>query len=136
MFEQLHGLMHAIKAQMRDAVVADNDGFPPMAARALAFFARNPGSTPSDLVAHAGRDKAQIARIIKFLEDERYVARTPDPADRRSYSLALTERGRAIQKQMQAQRKRVLQTLLTGVSDAERAQLAALLARLRANLDS
>ena len=133
-YEQLHDLMHAIRAQLRDVASTDLDGLPAMAARALAFVARHPGSTPSDMVEHSGRDKAQIARLIKQLEDERYVARAPDPRDGRSYTLTLTERGRAVQKKMDAHKRRVLAAMLDGVSEAERAQLIALLHRLRGNL--
>lgn len=134
-YEQLHDLMHAFSAQMRGAVADDLDGLSAMASRVLAYLARRPGSTPSEMVEYSGRDKAQIARIIKQLEEERYVTRAPDPRDGRSYTLTLSERGRAVHKKMEAHRRRVLQAMLRGVSDGERAQLSALLHRLHDNLD-
>lgn len=133
-FEQMHELVHAYKAQMRDVLDAAA-GVSPMAARALAHIVRHPGCTPGDLVAHSGRDKAQIARLLKDLEEAHYITRAPDPGDRRSYTLQLTERGRALHKKMHGQRRRAAQALTRGIADDELAQLSALLHRLLANAE-
>jgi hypothetical protein len=36
-----------------------------MEGKVLGFFARHPGATQRDLAQHSGRDKAQLARLIK-----------------------------------------------------------------------
>jgi DNA-binding MarR family transcriptional regulator len=126
--------MHAMKTQILEAFRDDADGLAPGAWRALLFFARNPGSTPTDLAVHAQRDKAQIARLIKDLVDAGYLKREPDPEDGRSHLLTLSARGRAVEERMSAHRKRLGQRLVAGFSSRERAQLSALLRRLRQNL--
>jgi DNA-binding MarR family transcriptional regulator len=133
-YEQIQGLMHAMKTHMLETFRDDADGLAPGAWRALLFFARNPGSTPSDLVVHAQRDKAQITRLIKDLVDAGYLKREPDPRDGRSHLLTLSARGRAIEARMSAHRKRLGVRLVAGLSHRERSQLSSLLRRLRQNL--
>jgi DNA-binding MarR family transcriptional regulator len=134
--EQLHALMHQFKSHMHHAVRgADDDAIAPMEARALNFFARTPGSTASDLVAHSRRDKAQITRLIKQLEERGLIAGAPDPDDRRRQCLHLTEHGHAMQRKMQQHRKRWAATLVKDFNAADREQLLTLLARMRRNIE-
>ena len=48
---------------------------------------------PSDLAAREGIRPPTLTRILSVLEDGGYVARTPDPADRRASLITVTERG-------------------------------------------
>ena len=121
--ERLHALMHHFKSRMHQAVREEGDGLAPMEARALAYFARHPGHTQSDLVQHAGRDKAQIARIVRLLMERGLLDSEPDPQDRRSQRLQLTERGRVVQRKMQQHRARHEAQLLACLSDTQRRQL-------------
>ena len=134
--EQLHGLMHAFRSHLREAGRSREQALAPMEAKALNFFARQPGSTAADLVAHSGRDKAQIARLIKPLLDAGLLAREADAADGRHIRLRATDAGRAMHRAMQQQRKRLSARLVEGLSAEELAQLNQLLARMRANLDA
>jgi DNA-binding MarR family transcriptional regulator len=133
-YGQMQALMHAMKTHILEALREDANGLAPGAWRALLFFAQNPGSTPSDLAAHAQRDKAQIARVIKELVDAGYLKREPDPKDGRSHLLTLSARGRAIEEKMRAHRRRLGLRLVAGFGDRERAQLSSLLRRLSQNL--
>lgn len=134
--EQLHGLMHAFRSHLREAGRSREQTLAPMEAKALNFFARQPGSTAADLVAHSGRDKAQIARLIKPLLAAGLLAREADAADGRHVRLRATDAGRAMHRAMQQQRKRLAARLVEGLSAQELAQLNQLLARLRGNLDA
>jgi DNA-binding MarR family transcriptional regulator len=133
-YAQIQALLYAMKAQILEAFREDADGLAPGAWRALLFFAQNPGSTASDLAAHAQRDKAQVARVIKDLVDAGYVKREPDPKDGRSQLLTLSARGRAIKARMSVHERRLGLRLVAGFSDRERAQLSLLLRRLSENL--
>jgi DNA-binding MarR family transcriptional regulator len=133
-YTQLQELTYAIRAQIFEAFRDGADGLAPGSWRALLFFARNPGSTPSDVAAHAQRDKAQIARLIKDLVDAGYLKREPDPEDGRSHLLTLSARGRVIEERMSAHRKRLGLRLLAGFSCRERTQLSSLLRRMSHNL--
>ena len=132
--EQLHALMHRIKRHHQQAARALGDALAPMEARALGYFARHPGASARDLVEHAGRDKAQVARLVRSLIDRGLLEATPSPTDQRSQCLALTAAGTALQRQLSSSRRRIDAALIAGLSDKEREQLSRLLARLHASL--
>ncbi len=126
----LHALMHRYKRHMHQGLRDLSGGVGPMEARALGFVAQHPGSSASDLAAHSGRDKAQIARLLQQLLDRGLLAREADPADGRRQQLALTDSGRAAQRLMARQRQRFASRAMAGLDGAEQAQLLALLQRL------
>lgn len=134
--DALHALMHRYKRHMHQALREQDGGIGPMEARALAFFSRHPGSSASELVAHSGRDKAQIARLLQQLQDRGLLARQADPADGRRQQLALTDAGRAAQRLMARQRQRFASQMTAGLDAAEQAQLLALLQRLVHQIDA
>lgn len=61
----------------------------------LSIVGENPGVTPVVLSRASGRDKSTITPILRDLVQEKLVRREPNPSDRRSYGLHLTESGRA-----------------------------------------
>ena len=134
--DRLHTLMHGLRRHLQEAVREDGDGLGPMEARCLGYFMRHEGATQSDLVQHSGRDKAQIARIVKALHERGLLQSTPDPDDGRCQRVTLTEQGRSMQRTMQLRRQRFERAMLAGFSDGERAQLQAQLDRMLANLDA
>jgi DNA-binding MarR family transcriptional regulator len=61
---------------------------------------RNDGINQEMFARDLGYDKATIARAIRRLEEEGYVARERNPDDRRAYRIRLSGRGRSIEKTM------------------------------------
>jgi DNA-binding MarR family transcriptional regulator len=107
-----------------------------MEVKALGFFARHPGATQSDLVAHSGRDKAQVARQIRALRERGLLEAQADETDRRSSRLSLSEEGKAVHAALHSNDGRLKQQALAGFSAVEQGTLVALLARVRANLQA
>ena len=132
--ELLHALTHRMKRHLHHSVRALPEAPAPMEWRALGFFARHPGASARDLVAHAGRDKAQVARLVRALVERGLLAATPSPSDMRSQCLSLTEAGLAVHRQLAQARRRIDAALIAGLNAAEQSQLAALLARLHDSL--
>ncbi len=132
--DRLHALMHGLRRHLQEAVRQDSEGLGPMEARCLGYFMRNDGGTQRDLVQHAGRDKAQIARIVKSLLDRGLLVSSPDPNDGRSQRLSVTAAGQALQRRMQQHRARFEKTLTAGLTASERSSLLALLDRLQDNV--
>ncbi|MEP6504860.1 MAG: MarR family transcriptional regulator, partial [Betaproteobacteria bacterium] len=95
-----------------------------------------PGATLSDLAQHSGRDKAQLARLVKGLRDRELLHAAADTADRRNVHLTLSDAGHAIQRALRQQARTLNARALDGLDAKEQAQLVALLARLKANLDA
>jgi DNA-binding MarR family transcriptional regulator len=104
-------------------------GLAAMEARTLRFIARHPGCTQSDIVRASGRDKAQIARIIKILRAREFVGH-PAGGGRRAQPLALTAAGTAVHLRAESLRADTARELVAGLDSSERAQLETLLGGL------
>ena len=135
-FETIHTLMHLFRGQQFRALRDGPTAITHMEAKALGFFARHPGATPSELVAHSGRDKAQVARLIAGLKERGLLLAEADPDDRRVQRLRLSPESAKAQAAVRAQGDKLAQAAMQGLSAAECEQLLGLLARVRANLDA
>jgi DNA-binding MarR family transcriptional regulator len=135
-FEAIHAIMHLYRARQMRAPAGLEPELTHMEGKVLGFFARHPGATLSDLVAHSGRDKAQLTRLIKGLRDKDFLVAQLDEVDRRLTRLRLSGTGEALHAQRHRIGAEAAALALEGVSEAERAKLLALLERVRANLDA
>lgn len=132
--ETMHAIMHLYRsAQHRSLRDGPND-LAHMEVKALGFFARHPGATQSELVAHSGRDKAQVARQIRALRERGLLEARADEADRRSAHLYLSEQGRAVHAALHSNDGRLKEAALQGFTEQEQGALLDLLSRVRANL--
>ncbi len=134
--EAMHAIMHLYRARQFRSLRAGAHELAHMEAKALGYFARHPGATQSDLVAHSGRDKAQVARLIRVLRERGLLEATADEADRRSTRLSLSAEGTALHAALHRDDGRLAEAALAGMADAEREALRGLLARVRANLEA
>lgn len=131
----VHTVMHQLRSlQYRHLRDGPHD-ITHMDTRVLGYFGRHPGATQSDLAAHSGRDKAQLARLVKGLRDRGLLAATADADDRRNVRLALTGEGEAVHASLRERALQLGDDAVAGFSAAEREQLAVLLRRVQANLD-
>jgi MarR family transcriptional regulator, temperature-dependent positive regulator of motility len=135
-FEAMHDLMHAYRAHMVRAMASVHPELTLNEVRALSFVGRHPGATQKELVHHSGADKAQVARMVGMLEDKGWLERVPNAEDKRSRCLALSEQGQAVFKAMRASRQALSALLLKNCDGETQAQLLALLARVRSNVDA
>jgi DNA-binding MarR family transcriptional regulator len=133
--ELVHVVMHQFRSRQFQALRDGAHDITHMESKTLGFFARRPGATLSDLVAHSGRDKAQLAKLVKALRDRGWLVAEPDPADRRSIRLRPSAAGEAAQKALHAEARSLSARALDGLSAQEQAQLVDLLGRVRNNLD-
>ncbi|MBI3368664.1 MAG: MarR family transcriptional regulator [Burkholderiales bacterium] len=136
LLDLIHTLTHQARSRQFQALRDGPHALTHMEAKVLGFFGRRPGATQSDLVQHSGRDKAQVARLIMGLRERGLLAGEADENDRRQQRLTLTADGNAVQRALRQQAKRLHARAVAGLTVAERAQLAALLLRLRANLEA
>ena len=133
--ELVHSVMHQYRSRQYRVLRDGPHDITHMDAKVLGFFSRNPGATQSDLAAHSGRDKAQLARLIGGLRERGLLESSADADDRRSQRVTLTLDGQAVQKTLKAQARRLARTAVAGFTDQEREHLVALLERVRINLD-
>ena len=76
-----------------------------------------------------------VTGITDQLERERLVVRVPDPADRRAYSVKLTEAGHRAFAGMAAVHEGWIEELLQDISPDDKGQLIGLLSQMKRHLD-
>lgn len=135
-FEAIHAVMHLYRAAQYRGLRDGPHELTHMDGKVLGFFARHPGATQKELSLKSGRDKGQLARLIGGLKERGLLDAQPDEADRRSVRLQLTPEGRKVQQALQRQGRRLAEQAAASLGDEERRQLAVLLAKVRANLES
>ncbi len=134
-FESIHAIMHLFRSEQYRVLRDGPHELTHLEGRLLGFFARRPGATLSDLAEHFGRDKGQLARLIKTLKDQGLLLAATDETDRRSVRLSLSAEALAIHKTLQRQVGVLSHVALQGLTDPERLQLQSLLDRVKANLE-
>ena len=132
--ERVHAVMHEFRSQQYRAIADAERDVTHMEGKVLGFFGRQAGATQSDLALHSGRDKAQLARLIKGLRERALLRGEADAADRRNVRLQLTDAGQAMLRALRQQGRKLEARAVAGLSADERARLADLLRRVRRNL--
>jgi DNA-binding MarR family transcriptional regulator len=87
------------------------------------------GASVSELASAIGVDQPRASRVVADCVDRGLVTRSTDPTDARRSVIALTDDGRAVIDERRRERRAAVEQALDGFTPAERAQLAALLAR-------
>jgi DNA-binding MarR family transcriptional regulator len=134
--ELVHSVMHAYRSVQYRVLRDGPHEITHMDSKVLGFFGRHAGATQSDLARHSGRDKAQLARLIKGLRARGLLEAETDAEDRRNLRLSLTSDGQRVQRNLHQQGRRLSAKASAGLSASEREQLVLLLHRLKANLDA
>lgn len=102
--------------------------------RVLVTLSRNEGANQGSLADLLEVEPITLCRMIDRLEEAELVERRRDPADRRAWQIFLTPSALPLIEQLRAHADAVMNHALAGADEAEQAQLAATLERLRANL--
>lgn len=125
--ELLLGAARALRRRWASGLGPD---LSPHDARALRVVGHH-GPTRLGVVAEHLRIAPRSATdVVDRLESRGLVARAPDPADRRAMTVSLTPRGEEVLAQVDAARREGAADFFGGLTDRERASLAAVLARL------
>jgi len=134
--ESVHAIMHLYRSRQQRSLRAEEHELAHMEVKVLGFYARNPGASQSDLVAYSGRDKAQVARLIRGLRERGLLEAQTDEADRRSTRLSLSRQGRELHVALHRHDGKLAAAALAGLSEGEQGTLLGLLERVRANLEA
>ncbi|MEO0682958.1 MAG: MarR family transcriptional regulator [Pseudomonadota bacterium] len=121
---RLHGGIHA------RATAVDHDRIGPMGGMILMALAERERTPLHRLVEDFARDKSQMTRMVRTLEDKGMLDRAPCPDDGRVTLLGLTPKGRAFVAQISSLMAEVVDDLLAPVPPEDRAAFAAILDRL------
>lgn len=134
--ELIHRVMHQYRSQQYQVLRDGPHAITHMESKVLHYYGHHPGATQNQLAQDSGRDKAQLARLIKGLREQGLLAGEADEADRRNVRLSLTADGRSVQGSLRQQARQLNAKAVAGMTAAEQQQLVALLQRVRDNLDA
>ncbi len=117
--EVRHGISQALKDQGYKIAPPD--------ITILSLIYRQPGMSLQTLVISLGKDKAQITRKVKELEQKGLLSRQRDPEDNRSYQLFLTVEGKRVQTETHMLREGVYQKTFAHLEAVEQNAMISLL---------
>jgi len=132
----VHTVMHQVRSQQYRVLRAGGHDITHMESKVLIYLARHPEATQRDMARDTGRDKAQLARLIKGLRERGLLASQTDPEDRRNLRLSLTSDGRSVLQRLERQSTRLAGKAVAALKAAEVRQLVTLLRRIQRNLDA
>ncbi len=92
------------------------------------------GRTQQEIADKTAKNKANITRFVDDLERSGYLTRTPDPRDRRKYTVYLTERGRDLRTRLMPIVLDVWKSFSNGISAEDLATTKSTLNRIFENI--
>ena len=102
--------------------------------RLLGYLARHEGINQAGLADLLEIKPMTLVRQVDRMEEQGWVARRPDPGDRRARRLYLTERARPIMARILAVSEEIKKEAFAGLSDGDGSALLEQLRRVHANL--
>jgi DNA-binding MarR family transcriptional regulator len=115
--------------------LGDSMPVPGMLMRLLQFCRQAPGITQQELAQGTGRDKGQVARMVKDLLDKGMLQREDHPIDKRSHCLRLTPTGEAAVELFVRAEVTVAKRLFSDMNVTERKVLMEQVSALRRRID-
>ncbi len=86
-----------------------------------------------ELAEKINRDKSTTTVLVRKLESEGFITGEPDPADKRSRIIYLTEKGKQFNKTARELSKELLETFYKGFSEEEKEEFLSYLLRIQKN---
>lgn len=130
LIDLLRTVAGGFQTRMQHLAVQAAPGLTVFQARLINLIGRAEGISQMDIGVRTQRDKAQVARTVKELEEFGLVARSAHPSDGRAKCLALTEAGRLVHARLTERRGQLAADTLATFSDDEKRLLRSGLEKL------
>ena len=134
--DSLFKLVHAVKRNVHEKIEALDLDIAPMHVRVLKIIAKKPQCTAVDIANFLDRDKAQVTRLLSALIKQELIVKEPNPEDKRSQCLAITERGKAIVDQLSEVDSKMFEKMKIGIDSDELATFERVAKAMAQNLNS
>lgn len=131
----LRGVAHAFQSRMQMEILAHGAGITAFQGRLINLIGRSEGVSQLTLASWTDRDKAQVARAVKELENRNLVLRSAHASDWRLKCLSLTAEGQQIHAELNDLRARLASVALDMLTSEEKNALRLGLGKMREALD-
>ena len=135
MENSLHHLLMTDHTAFRKRIFSalKNEGLTSGQPKVLEYLAEHDGAMQKDIAAACRIEPATMTSLLCGMEKKGLIIRAAP--DRRSLSVYLTDKGKALVPLIEQEFARIESVATNGFSDDEREMLVSLLSRLRENLD-
>ncbi|NLS11882.1 MarR family transcriptional regulator [Vibrio sp. SM6] len=112
-------LVHSLKRNLQDRINALELAIAPMHVRVLKIISKKPNCTAMDIAHLLDRDKAQVTRLLNNLFEQALIVKEPNPEDKRSQCLGLTQNGQMIVAKLAQIDAAMLREIQQGISEQD-----------------
>ena len=129
--------IHSITADFLTQKLSER-GFPEFASshgNILFQLSVNEKMTMGELAERINRDKSTTTVLVRKLEAEGFLTGTPDPSDKRSRIIYLTDKGKQFNKTAMELSKELLETFYKGFTEEEKNNFFQTLLRIKNNFN-
>ncbi|OCH16661.1 MarR family transcriptional regulator [Aliivibrio sp. 1S165] len=134
--DSLFTLVHTLKRNLHDQIEELHLGITPMHVRVIKIINHKPHCTAVDIANYLNRDKAQVTRLLSSLLTQELIIKEPNPEDKRSQCLRITESGKEIMKKISVIDKTMFEKMSMDLSEAEIAEFKRVAEKMASNLNS
>lgn len=132
--DNIFNIVHSYKSAVRSSLQANESGLNGMLVSCLTQIRKTENCTANDIVSRFGRDKAQIARAVKEMIAKGWIIKEPNPNDKRSQLLILTDSGLEITGKIIEAQKQIHEKMCMNLSEEELKEFKRITSIISSNL--
>lgn len=134
--ESIFRLVHSLKRKMSEQIESLDSEIAPMNIRVMKIITKKSPCTAIDIAHFLNRDKAQVTRLVNALINQELVKKSPNPEDKRSQLLVLTNKGEDIMAKVSNIDREMLQRMTKGMNEDELEQFSQIASKMAQNLEN
>ncbi|GAB2645609.1 MarR family winged helix-turn-helix transcriptional regulator [Vibrio panuliri] len=134
--DTLFQLVHSVKRNLHEQIEQLELDIAPMHVRVLKIVTHQPNCSAVDISGFLSRDKAQVTRLLNALIEKGLIAKLPNPQDKRSQCLKVTEKGQEIVSKITSIDAKLHDKMTKDLSSEQLAQFEQVVGKMVANLNA
>ena len=134
--ESIFRLVHSLKRKMSEQIESLDSEIAPMNIRVMKIITKKSPCTAIDIAHFLNRDKAQVTRLVNALINQELVKKSPNPEDKRSQLLVLTNKGEDIMTKVSNIDREMLQRMTKGMNEDDLEQFSQIASKMAQNLEN
>ncbi|MEC7308827.1 MarR family winged helix-turn-helix transcriptional regulator [Vibrio crassostreae] len=134
--ESIFRLVHSLKRQMSEQIESLDSEIAPMNIRVMKIITKKSPCTAIDIAHYLNRDKAQVTRLVNALINQELVKKSPNPEDKRSQLLILTDKGQEVMSKVSDLDRDMLKRMTKGMAEDDLEQFRKIAKEMAQNLES